>query len=410
MIDYDAEDHLAQGNPVDWREVKDRLDVAVHHDLVLDEITGAPSPSISTRSADFFRFDKTLTGERLGFVGVLAVGVAIVVAAVGAVAIGSRTQPTPSEVAVGVEDADESGAAAVPPVETLPTTGGAGAQPDETPEPNPAGDVATDSPATTVEETTTTSESVSTSMAPLSAEVSPDENEFDPATDLLSLHFDQPSDRSGGHTVVASKVVTDSLDIRPWVIGGASGVDPDTYDPTSEVIMRTAWGEDWTNAHANRGGAVADTVARWIETLNAGGDIWVAEAGQSDLTADVIEGLRQVDPELDTTTRVHVIQHSEWNEQQTASGALTEVQTSTDYQLLDVGTFPNGTADLDQIARGFPERALASQWGESWREAFHYLDPAAGVAFGDTVLVLEILGIGVETVASPTDFADTYFG
>lgn len=49
-------------------------------------------------------------------------------------------------------------------------------------------------------------------------------------------------------------------------------------------------------------------------TLSNQGDIWIAEAGQSDFTAGLIKAVQLDLPEINISQRIHVVQHSDWNE------------------------------------------------------------------------------------------------
>ena len=46
----------------------------------------------------------------------------------------------------------------------------------------------------------------------------------------------------------------------------------------------------------------------------SGGQVWVAEAGQSDFSADWLQRVYALDLPVDVKARVHVVQHSDWNE------------------------------------------------------------------------------------------------
>ena len=232
---------------------------------------------------------------------------------------------------------------------------------------------------------------------------------FDPAKDLLSLHYDHAPDRDDGHATVAGKVVTDSLGITPWVVGGAYGTNANTYQADSERVMNTTWGNSWANAHADWNGAVRATVDKWQATLNGGGDIWIAEGGQSDLSADVIRELKRRDPGLDTEGRIHLVQHSNWNEDKTTSSDLSYVRNNADYIRIEDGNQSNKTADLNTVTPGWENRARNSEWGNAWAAAFDYLDPDNRLDFSDTVELLYIVGIEKDEIATTNDFADRFF-
>ncbi len=243
----------------------------------------------------------------------------------------------------------------------------------------------------------------------------PGSSAFDPGSDLLSLHHDNAPDRDDGHATVANRTVTGALGITPHVVSGTYGTNSGSYVPASEAVMRAAWGSAWLNAHSNWSGAVAATARRWSAVLATGGDIWVAEGGQSDFTADVIRAVKQRDPGLDTKKRIHVVQHSSWNERKTTASDLSYVRSATDYTKIDDGNDTNRTADLNRTAASsnskndaFVTAARGGRFGSAWAAAFRYYSPQVKLDFSDSVELLYILGIGKDRVATVDDFADEF--
>jgi len=107
--------------------------------------------------------------------------------------------------------------------------------------------------------------------------------------DLISLHYDHAPDRDDGHATVSALAVVRAMGIQPHVVSGAYGDgNADQYQPPAEIVMAAAWGSDWLDAHNNYQSSVNRTTTAWLATLNNGGEIWVAEGGQSDFTSDVM--------------------------------------------------------------------------------------------------------------------------
>ncbi len=104
-----------------------------------------------------------------------------------------------------------------------------------------------------------------------------------------------------------------------------------------------------------------------------------------------------------------MVQHNGRNETASTAGALATVQDATEYVRIDDGNSANGTADLFQPSSSFEAAALAGPNAAAWAVAFGDL-PAAELDFSDTVAVLHILGIGLDQVATPDDFADRFLG
>jgi len=231
---------------------------------------------------------------------------------------------------------------------------------------------------------------------------------YNPSTDLISLHYDHAPDPDDGHAAVAGLIVSRHHGFTPHVVAGAYGVrNASQYNPASETVMHSAWPGAWLNAHANWTSAVQQTVNRWSSTLAAGGDVWVAEGGQSDFTSDVVRQLQQAG--FDTRNRIHVVQHSQWNEDHADSSDLAFVRSNTDYIRIDDGNNPNGTADL-RFERGpaFVQVARSSAYASQWNVAFDYLDPNEKVDFSDTVELLHILGIGTDQISDVDAFGRFY--
>ena len=148
----------------------------------------------------------------------------------------------------------------------------------------------------------------------------------------------------------------------------------------------------WFSAHKDWDVAVDQLVDRWTKTLKAEGDVWVKEGGQSDLTADVVRKLTRAMPKLDTTRRIHVVQHANWNEQATTDEDLAYTKKNTHYiRIRDANRYLNklrGDAKFVSSATSHP------LFGTSWKAAFAYYDPNRRLDFSDTGELLHILGLG----------------
>ena len=154
--------------------------------------------------------------------------------------------------------------------------------------------------------------------------------------DLISLHYDHAPDRDDGHATVAAFMVANSIGFDPHVVSGAYGEhNADRYQPPAEAVMQATWGNNWVNAHSNWNRSVNATVDRWLQVLNSGGDIHVAEGGQADFTADVIRTIQQ-QSSVNTRQRINVIQHSAWNERMANQGDLSYVRNNSNLSLIHI--------------------------------------------------------------------------
>ena len=218
----------------------------------------------------------------------------------------------------------------------------------------------------------------------------PEPAQFDPQNDLLSLHYDHAPDKDDGQSAAADRTLLESLFDGEWIarhtvaVSGTYGLNKPDFNPASDPVMEAAF-EDvggWRSAHRDWDGTVAAVADRWQSVIDAGGDVWVKEGGQSDLTAAVVRYLREADPDFPAYEQVHVIQHSGWNEDYTTPEALEYVKSTTDYiRIADANSYlniPGGDAAFEQAARAHPE------FGPVWEAAFAYYDPAERLDFSDT--------------------------
>jgi hypothetical protein len=257
-------------------------------------------------------------------------------------------------------------------------------------------------------------------------------SQFNRDKDLISLHYDHCADPDDGHATVADRTITAYYGITPHVVAGAYGwqmKDPKhkiIYQSASEEVSRAAWGGNWLNAHEDWTGSVERTAEIWSATIDGGGHIWVSEAGQSDFSADVVRLLHRKYDQQTTQTRIHLVQHSNWNEKYTTPKRLAYVKEHTDYIKIDTGNRgDNATAGLmlryndktSPVVDAFIQKAERSPYRQIWEAAFDYLDPLTDqgwpegrkLDFSDTVELLYILGIDKQLVSDCTDFANIFF-
>ncbi len=234
---------------------------------------------------------------------------------------------------------------------------------------------------------------------------------FDEKRDLLSLHYDHAPDQDDGHSAAADRTILETHFGPDWLaehtvaVSGAYGLNKNRFNPKSDAVMDAVWNDrgGWLAAHDDWDAAVAALVERWGATLNAGGDVWVKEGGQSDITADVVRLIQQRWPAFDTTARIHVVQHSGWNERQTTPEALAYTRQHTDYiRIADANRFLNLPGGHD----AFEAAAVAHPvFGPGWRAAFDYYPPNRRLDFSDTGELMHILNLGEIGIEA---FANTY--
>lgn len=169
---------------------------------------------------------------------------------------------------------------------------------------------------------------------------------FDRDKDLYLAHFDLKTDVDDVHSVAA--VATMLADprfskIRYHAVAGTYGIQAGLYVP-AEGVFDLAFGENWSNAHADFDKALDEVRSLSIETLNDGGSIWIADGGQSDFSAALIRSMEELIPESTAKERIHVVQHADWNEEVTTAEDLAFVKASASYQKIPSGNAPgNGS-------------------------------------------------------------------
>ncbi len=102
--------------------------------------------------------------------------------------------------------------------------------------------------------------------------------------------------------------------IHYHAVAGTYGIQEGLYVPPN-ALFQLAFGDNWTDAHENFKKAVEQVKVIIKATLANQGDIWIADAGQSDFTAALIKSIQSDLPEIIISQRIHVVQHSDWNEE-----------------------------------------------------------------------------------------------
>jgi len=169
---------------------------------------------------------------------------------------------------------------------------------------------------------------------------------FIPDKDLFIAQFDSKTDVDDIHSIAATATLLADPrfeNVSYHAVAGAYGIQEGLYVPANE-LFQMAFGPNWSDAHADIDQAIHEVVALALNTLQNGGDIWIAEAGQSDFSAACIQRVMEKLPEIDTHQHIHVVQHSEWNESVTAPEKLAFAKENGDYHKIPDGNAQgNGT-------------------------------------------------------------------
>ncbi|MGB5459718.1 MAG: hypothetical protein WBM85_07150, partial [Eudoraea sp.] len=248
--------------------------------------------------------------------------------------------------------------------------------------------------------------------------------EFNLDKDLLLGHFDCKTDVDDLQTAAA--LVTLMSDkkfskIKYHAVAGTYGIQDGLYVPPND-LCQLAFGDNWTDAHENIASAVEQVKEIAKATLENKGDIWIAEAGQSDFSAELVKAIQADLPAINISQRIHIVQHSNWNEEVTSPASLDYVKKNTDYQKIPDGNqVGNGTPGFrSPKVTKWQEKISNPELIETWQLAIdlsnryngkegRYLNKAiaaGGLDFSDLSEVCWILGI--EDIKDTEQFFDLY--
>ncbi|MCK0135735.1 hypothetical protein [Arenibacter sp. S6351L] len=169
---------------------------------------------------------------------------------------------------------------------------------------------------------------------------------FNIEKDFLLVQYDCKTDVDDLHTIAAFFTLMSDPNfskINYHAVAGTYGIQSGLYVPPNP-LMELAFKDNWTDAHNNTQTAVEQVKSKITATLLNKGDVWIAEAGQSDFTAELIKSIQANLPEINTSENIHVVQHSDWNEKSTSPEDLEFVKKNTDYHKIpDGNVVGNGT-------------------------------------------------------------------
>lgn len=235
---------------------------------------------------------------------------------------------------------------------------------------------------------------------------------FDSKKDLLLAQFDCKTDVDDLHTVAAFYTILRNprfSAIKYHAVAGTYGIQEGLYVPANE-LFKAAFGKNWSDAHSDPGKALSKVYSIVAKTLKRNGDIWIAEAGQSDFTSALIRKIQAEMPVLNTSLRIHVVQHSNWNEEVTSPDKLAFVKSNSDYHKIpDGNTKGNGSPGFrNPDLRDWDSRIKDDAAKEIWRMAVDIANryngkegrynneavAAGGLDFSDLSETCHILGTG----------------
>ncbi|MFD1293336.1 hypothetical protein ACFQ5N_05760 [Lutibacter holmesii] len=196
---------------------------------------------------------------------------------------------------------------------------------------------------------------------------------FDVKKDLLLVQLDCKTDVDDLHTAaaLATQMYSSTFSsVNYHVVTGTYGDQKGLYVPPNN-LLKLAFKNNWTDAHENEEKALEQVMMIVKKILDNQGDVWVAEAGQSNFTAKLIKTIQAQIPEINTVQHIHVVQHSGWNEDMTTPQELQYVKSNADYQKIpDGNAVGNGTPGFrDSEFVNWKEKIKDSKLLEIWELA-----------------------------------------
>jgi len=236
-------------------------------------------------------------------------------------------------------------------------------------------------------------------------------NTFNKGKDLLLVQFDCKTDVDDLQTAAAlATLLSDSnfIGINYHAVAGTYGMQEGLYVPPND-LFQLAFGDHWNDAHDNVKGAVEKVKPLVIKALSENGHVWIADAGQSDFSAELVKAVQKDLPKIKTSKRIHVVQHADWNEEVTTPEKLDFVKQNTSYiKIPDGNAVGNGTPGFrSPDFNSLDDKITNPELKKIWRLAIdlsnryngkegRYLNEAiaaGGLDFSDLSEVCWILGI-----------------
>lgn len=189
---------------------------------------------------------------------------------------------------------------------------------------------------------------------------------FNKSTDILIPQFDSKPDPDDIHSQAALGCMLSHKDLEGvnyFAVAGAVGKQNGNFIDSDELFDLAFGAGNWTDADANWNGSVLQIANKVIPILQGGGKVWVQEAGQSDITADWVKEVQKTVDNSIVSNNVIVVQHSQWNQDQTTTADLDYVRDNTNYFYIDDGNAPITGSWGDHGPWQSPEyRSTNTQW------------------------------------------------
>ena len=244
--------------------------------------------------------------------------------------------------------------------------------------------------------------------------------------DLLLVNFDCKTDVDDIHSAAALITLLSNpaySKVNYHAVAGTYGTQKGLYVPPND-LFQMAFDAHWSDAHTNWQLALKEVKTKAITTLKDKGEIWIADAGQSDFSADLVKELQTELSNLEFLKRIHIVQHSDWNEKVTSPEKLAFVKAEVDYQKIpDGNVMSNGTPgfrtpEYKQWESNLKDERLKEIWKLAVAIGIEYNGKdgrynneaiaAGGLDFSDISEVCWILGI--QDIKDTSEFFELFGG
>lgn len=191
-----------------------------------------------------------------------------------------------------------------------------------------------------------------------------DRPSFHPDKDLLLVHYDCKTDVDDLHSIAAFASLIRMpayKQLNYHAVAGAYGVQEGLYVPPI-LLFDKAFPNQWSDAHRDFDKALDQVFSKVKPVLMSGGNVWIAEAGQSDFSASLVKHIQANMNSINTRKRIHLVQHSNWNEKVTDQEKLSFVKQQTAYHKIpDGNALNNGTPGFKTPKMIAWERSITDQ-------------------------------------------------
>jgi len=191
---------------------------------------------------------------------------------------------------------------------------------------------------------------------------------FNKSTDLLLANFDLMPDMDDIHSLAALGCILkheDYQDVNFWAVCGAYGKQDLEYITSAQPeFMTLLFGPQnvhWTDAHNDWNASVTRVTADVVKILNAGGNVFVQEGGQSDFSYDVAQAAIAAGV---SATKIQnnfiIVQHSNYNTNQSTEKSWLNSGDVNYIKIEDCNDAGNGTPAYKETSTEYIMAARAT--------------------------------------------------